>query len=198
MKHDSYSNGALLDMYIAMPGTSNNISQYVAVITRKRKRPDAAPTVAELYSIWSLAATFRKQKDLLGDMKASISNTVFFLLADCLQVRLFVVHSYWVQVFSAEAPLSYMKSILEGKSHVKGSLEITESPWISILSLPNIERLLLLAFESVTLAQHKRMIVNGFVPGRVFKSRDLSPCQVLKPKVGNRRKGIIAKRRKVL
>lgn len=141
MKHDSYSRGTILDLFIAMPDANGSTYQYVAVIKRHRKRPDPLPTVVELYSMLSLAAKFRKQK----------SHT------DVVKVRLFIVHSCWVQVLSATAPLSYILSIHEGRDQIEGSLEINESPWFNILTSPGLERLLLFAFEFTTLNEQKRI-----------------------------------------
>jgi hypothetical protein len=47
--------------------------------------------------------------------------------------------------------------ILEGRDHIEGNMEISESPWFNLLSLPNLKRLLLFAFKSATLAKHKRI-----------------------------------------
>ncbi|KAF4628437.1 hypothetical protein G7Y89_g9718 [Cudoniella acicularis] len=154
MKHDTYTCGTLLDMNIAIPDANGCIVQYVGVVTRHRKRPESFPTVVELYSMLSMAAMFRKQKTHAG------------------VVRLFIVHSCWVQVLSATAPLSYIMSILEGRDSIEGILEIIESPWFNLLSLPSLEQLLLYAFESATLTEHERipeMFLNRTVQSGALK-----------------------------
>jgi hypothetical protein len=59
MKHDTYSNGALLDMKFAIPDMNGSICQNIAVVKRQRERPESLPTRIELYSLLSLAAMFR-------------------------------------------------------------------------------------------------------------------------------------------
>jgi hypothetical protein len=58
---------------------------------------------------------------------------------------------------SDSAPILHILSILAGKDYIEGDLEIIESPWLNLLSLPDLERLLLFAFESATLTEHKRI-----------------------------------------
>lgn len=119
MKHHA-SPGTLLDMHIAIPEANGSTSQYIAVIRRQREQPESLPTLTELYSLF-------------------ITTTVSFLPADPLQVRLFNVYSSWLQVLSATAPLSYIMSILERRDHIEGNMEISESPWFNLLSLPDLE-----------------------------------------------------------
>jgi hypothetical protein len=158
MKHDTYSRGTVLDMNIAIPNTNGSICQYVAVVKRNRARLESSPTSAELYSILSLAAMFREQKTHAGDIKVRvIADLVSCLQANRHQVRLFIVHSCRVQILSATAPLSYIMSILEGTENIEGSLDISESPWFNLVSLPSLEQLLLSAFESTILTKHERI-----------------------------------------
>ena len=72
------------------------------------------------------------------------------------QIRLLVVYSSWVQALTADAPLSYIQSLFGGSDYIEGSMEICQSPWFDLLSLAGLERILLYAFESVTLSDKKR------------------------------------------
>jgi len=79
MKSDTYSNGALLDMNLAIPDTNGSICQYIAVIKRQRERPESLPTGMELYSLLSLAAMFRKRRTHTEVVKVcSMANLCFF------------------------------------------------------------------------------------------------------------------------
>ncbi|KAH6666384.1 hypothetical protein B0J14DRAFT_568469 [Halenospora varia] len=65
-------------------------------------------------------------------------------------------------------------SILEGRDSIEGILEIIESPWFNLLSLPSLEQLLLYAFESTTLTEHERipeMFLNRTVQSGALKPR---------------------------
>lgn len=158
MKHDPHTYGTLLDMNIAIPDTNGCIVQYVGVVTRHREHPEPFPTVKELYSMLSMAAMFKNQKTH----------------AEVIKIRLFIVHSCWVQVLSATAPLSYIISILERRDFIEGILEIIESPWFNLLSLPSLEQLLLYAFESVTLTEHERipeMFLNRTIQSSTLKRK---------------------------
>jgi hypothetical protein len=190
MKHHA-SPGTLLDMHIAIPEANGSTSQYIAVIRRQREQPESLPTLTELYSLFSSAAMFKKQKTHARVIKArSITTTVSFLPADPLQVRLFIVYSSWVQVLSATAPLSYIMSILERRDHIEGNMEISESPWFNLLSLPDLERLLLFAFESATLVKHKR------IPDMFSKLRQSPQSQTPKRKIIDLKEGGVAKKQK--
>jgi hypothetical protein len=79
MKHDTYSNGVLLDMNFAIPDTNGSICQYIAVVKRQRQRPESLLTGIELYSLLSLAAMFRKERTHTEVVKVcSIANLCFF------------------------------------------------------------------------------------------------------------------------
>lgn len=159
IKHDTYSPGALCDMYMRIPNRNNSTSQYIAIVKRTRIRPESLPTTAELYCLLSLAARINEETH-----------------AEVIKVRLFIVYSSWVQILSATAPLSYILSMLQRKGHIEGHMEISESPWFNLLSLSGLERILLYAFESTTLVDHKR------VPEMFLKLRHFPQSRVPKRK----------------
>lgn len=66
------------------------------------------------------------------------------------------MHARYVQALSATAPLSYILSLQSGKDPIEGYLEITESPWFNIMDVLDVERLLLLAYESIVLDDPER------------------------------------------
>lgn len=138
-----------------IPSSSGKIYQYVGVVARSRSRPDPFPTVAELYSILALATNFLYP---LHPDVIRASSTVLLLLcgpSNQSKVRLFVVCSTWVCIVSATAPLSYIKSIMEGKKHIEGSLVISESPWYNLFELHTFEQLMMIAFEHTTLTEDR-------------------------------------------
>ena len=88
--------------------------------------------------------------------------------AKSVQVRILVVYSRWVQVFTAKTTRRYVTSIVNGWKDIADHMEISQTPWFNFTDKFGQQQVLLFALEwselQSPIIRKSRMPLNDMEP----------------------------------
>ncbi|MCJ1405058.1 hypothetical protein MMC11_008284 [Xylographa trunciseda] len=68
-----------------------------------------------------------------------------------LQVRMLVIYSRWVQIFTAKTTQRYVYSVIEGRNEIADQMKIYQTPWFNFTDVSGQQQILRFALEWVIL-----------------------------------------------
>ncbi|KAF4613420.1 hypothetical protein G7Y89_g15468 [Cudoniella acicularis] len=140
IENDSYSRGIQPEVtMVAQPNiSSDGKCLHLSIVIRKERQSGTSITSAELYTLFSMAATQASAQPLRNS----------------LEVRMLVVYSRWVQIFTARTTRLYVTSVIQGWNEIADQMEIYQTSWFNFTDISCQQQILLFALEWIDLQSH--------------------------------------------